>query len=83
MHKVLRTELERHSVKDEEESYNDYDGLAERPKMTMMMRRRRRRKMGRRERKGKKKRRGREEEEKGGREREEETRHSREGITPM
>ena len=45
MHKVLRTELERHSVNDEEENYNDYDGLAERPKMTMMMRRRRRRKM--------------------------------------
>ena len=59
MHKVLRTELERHSVNDEEENYNDYDGLAERPKMTMMMRRRRRRKMGRRKRKEEEKGKGR------------------------
>lgn len=84
---MLRTELEKHSVNDEEEKYNDYDWLPGRPKMTMMMMMRRRRKMGRRrgrrKRKGKKKRGGRKGEEKVGREREEETRHSRKGITPM
>ena len=44
---MLRTEIEKHSVNDEEENYNDYDWLPERPKMTTMMMRRRR-KMGRR-----------------------------------
>lgn len=60
---MLRTEIEKHSVNDEEENYNDYDWLPERPKMTTMMMRRRRkmgRRWGRRKRKGKKKRRGRE-----------------------
>ena len=82
---MLRTELEKHSVNDEEENYNDYDWLPERPKMTMMMRRWWRkigRRRGKRKRKGKK-RRGRKGEEKGGRERGEETRHSRKRITPM